>query len=174
MTTAQRLTYSLTNNASQIVEFVVVLNPTGVAERIEDVVGKRPVGMRGIESVLQQLLNAGRGNDFVYCLSVPVDLSGYSAEEQAAIYQAVGIGTTADTLGQALGVNALRLWEQANAAEDAAAATDAPPETAAPPITVPTEPRWPRRKVLRVVLGALLLVLAIVGAGYTLRLIRKR
>lgn len=154
-----RLTSLLQRDPGYIVGFIAATNPNDVADRMADLGFNRPVGMEGMRTITQLLLDAGREADFVHVYSVPVDLGGLNTDQATAVYQAVGLGNTPDTLGHALAQNALNAWKAADHNGGAELITHIPEPTAVREPTPTPEAR--KGKLMGTVISGLL-VLALV------------
>ncbi len=166
----QRLTQLLSSDPAWIAEFIVLSNTNGVADRISDVLGNRPTGLDGIQRSLQILLDAGRTKDFVYVLSVPLNLTALTDNEVIAVYGAVAADTTPDTLSRALALNALRAWSEEPTTQGKSVANPTP-EAAAPAAT-PMDPAK-KKRVVRAVLIGIGIVLFVIGTAYAIRVLRR-
>lgn len=168
--TPQRLTQLLTSDPAWIAEFIVLNNANGVADRLGDVIGNRPLGLEQINVGLQVLLDNGRTNDFVHVLSVPLNLSAYTADEITAIYRAVAIGTDADGLSRALALQALRLWSEEPAVVVNKVVERTTTEKAAP--SAPMDPAK-KKSLIRAVLIGVGIIALVITTAYAIRVLRN-
>lgn len=168
--TPQRLYELCASDPSWIAQFIAINNPSDVADRIADAGLNRPVGLNGIIQGLQALLDNGRANEFVHVLSVPLDLTGLTPDQLTAIYRAVGIGTGPDQLGRALAMNALRLWDDTPTDMDKKIEN---PNVTTPKADAPADEAAKKSRAMRAVLIGVGVVLLIVAAAYTIRVMRR-
>lgn len=172
--TPERLKYLLQNDPGFIAEWIILSNTNAVADRIADVGFNRPVGLRSINQALQILLDAGRFDDFVHVLGVPLTVTNMKPEDAAAVFGAVGVGPNQDTLGQALALNALRLWQ----AIPVGATAEVPTETVAvvtqqvPRAPTPTEEEKKRATMRYAIIGTLV-VLTLVAVAVLIKVARR-
>jgi hypothetical protein len=164
----QRLTQLLSSDVNFIVQFIVGRSDSQVADRLAAMGFDRPMNADATGKLLQDLLDGAQDNAFVQALSVNLNDEGLKADQVVAVYQAVGLGTTPNTVAKALAQNALRLFK----------AEPTPPETAAPTdtpmTTTPTlTPEQQRKRLIQLVLIGLLAIGTIIGIAVLVRLYRK-
>lgn len=169
--TPQRFGELLRSDLLFIINFIVGNNPNGVADKFPALSIDRPYNEQGVMQGLNYLLNAGRGNDFVEALNVPLDVSNLSPEQVVQLYAAAGGNVDSTTAARGLATNALGLYEAipSDGSEVDTKRVEVPAKPAEAPATPTTMDPAKRRKVIGLVVIGMLATTLIITIAILLR-----
>lgn len=171
--TAQRFGQLLRTDLLFIINFIVGNNPNAVADNIAALSIDRPSTSKATGDALNYLLNAGRGNDFVQALNVPLNVDQLSPDQQVQLYAAAGNNSDSSTAARNLAVKALEIWEMT----PADAVTDPTTKRVQPVNEQPATPKPPmdpdkKRTLTRLIWGGVAVVVFIIAVAVAVRVIK--